>query len=83
MLFVIKFLSSLNFKLVYLKIEYNLALDRILKRKNHFMPSSLLESQIKILEEPRNALEINSNLSVREKSEIIINKYGLNINGEP
>ncbi len=73
-----KFLISLNFKLVYLKIEHNLALDRILKRKNHFMPSSLLESQIKILEEPRKALEIYSNLTVKEISEIIINKYGLN-----
>ena len=72
-----KFLSSLNFKLVYLKIEHNLALDRILKRKNHFMPSSLLESQIKILEEPRTALEIDSNLTVKEISEIITNKYGL------
>ena len=42
------------------------------------MPSSLLESQIKILEEPRKALEINSNLKVKEISEIIINKYCLN-----
>ena len=73
-----KFLISLNFKLVYLKIEHNVALDRILKRKNHFMPPSLFESQIKILEEPRKALEINSNLTVKEISEIIINKYGLN-----
>ena len=72
-----KFLISLNFKLVYLKIEHNLALDRILKRKNHFMPSSLLESQIKILEEPRTALEIDSKLTVKEISEIITNKYGL------
>ena len=72
-----KFLSSLNFKLVYLKIEHNLALDRILKRKNHFMSPSLLESQIKILEEPKTALEIDSNLTVKEISEIITNKYGL------
>ena len=41
------------------------------------MPSSLLESQIKILEEPRTALEINSNLTIKEISKIIINKYGL------
>ena len=72
-----KFLISLNFKLVYLKINHNVALDRIIKRKNHFMPSSLLESQIKILEEPRTALEIDSNLTVKEISEIITNKYGL------
>ena len=72
-----KFLNSLNFKLVYLKVDHNVALDRIIKRKNHFMPSSLLESQIKILEEPRTALEIDSNLTVKEISEIITNKYGL------
>ena len=72
-----KFLISLNFKLVYLKIDHNVALDRIIKRKNHFMPSSLLESQIKILEEPKTALEIDSNLTVKEISEIITNKYGL------
>ena len=72
-----KFLISLNYKLVYLKIEHKVALDRILKRKNHFMPSSLLESQIKILEEPRTALEINSNLTVKEISKIITNKYDL------
>ena len=73
-----KFLISLNFKLVYLKVNHNVALDRIIKRKNHFMPSSLLESQIKILEEPRTALKINSNLKISQISEIIINEYCLN-----
>ena len=67
-----KFLSSLNFKLVYLKIEHNLALDRILKRKNHFMPSSLLESQTKILEEPRKALIINANIEANKIKKIIV-----------
>ena len=67
-----KFLISLNFKLVYLKIEHNLALDRILKRKNHFMPSSLLESQIKILEEPRKALIIDANIEVNKIKKIIV-----------
>ena len=69
---------SLNFKLVYLKIEHNLAMDRILKRKNHFMSPSLLESQIKILEEPKKALEIDSNLKVNQISEIIVKKFFLN-----
>ncbi|GIR79762.1 MAG: gluconokinase [Alphaproteobacteria bacterium] len=69
---------SLNFKLVYLKIEHNVALDRILKRKKHFMPPSLLESQIKILEEPKKALEIDSNLKVNQISEIIVKKFFLN-----
>ena len=73
-----KFLISLNFKLVYLKINHNVALDRIIKRKNHFMPSSLLESQIKILEEPKKSLKIDSNLKISQISEIIINEYCLN-----
>ena len=67
-----KFLISLNFKLVYLKIDHNVALDRIIKRKNHFMPSSLLESQIKILEEPRKALIIDANIEVNKIKKIIV-----------
>ena len=72
-----KFLISLNFQLVYLKIENDVALRRILKRKKHFMPPSLLESQIKILEEPKKALEIDSNLKVIQISEIIIKNFFL------
>ena len=70
-----KSLISLNFQLVYLKIEHDVALRRILKRKKHFMPPSLLESQIKILEEPKKALEIDSNLKVDQISDIIVNKF--------
>ena len=72
-----KSLISLNFELVYLKIEHDVALRRILKRKKHFMPPSLLKSQIKILEEPKKALEIDSNLKVNQISEIIIKKFFL------
>ena len=72
-----KSLISLNFQLVYLKIEHDVALRRILKRKKHFMPPSLLESQIKILEEPKKALEIDSNLKVKQIREIIIEKFFL------
>ena len=72
-----KSLISLNFQLVYLKIEHDVALRRILKRKKHFMPPSLLESQIKILEEPKKALEIDSNLKVNQISEIIVKKFFL------
>ena len=72
-----KSLISLNFQLVYLKIERDVAMRRILKRKKHFMPPSLLESQIKILEEPKKALEIDSNLKVNQISEIIVKKFFL------
>ena len=73
-----KSLNSLNFQLVYLKIKHDLAFRRILKRKKHFMPPSLLQSQIKILEEPKKALEIDSNLKVNQISEIIVKKFFLN-----
>ena len=73
-----KSLISLNFQLVYLKIEHDVALRRILKRKKHFMPPSLLESQIKILEEPKKALEIDSNLKANQISDIIVKKFFLN-----
>ena len=73
-----KSLISLNFQLVYLKIEHDVALRRILKRKKHFMSPSLLESQIKILEEPKKALEIDSNLRVSQISKIIVKKFFLN-----
>ena len=73
-----KSLIPLNFQLVYLKIEHDVALRRILKRKKHFMPPSLLESQIKILEEPKKALEIDSNLKANQISDIIVKKFFLN-----
>ena len=72
-----KSLISLNFQLVYLKIEHDVALRRILKRKKHFMSPLLLKSQIKILEEPKKALEIDSNLKVNQISEIIVKKFFL------
>ena len=62
----------LNYKLVYLKIEHDVALGRILYRKKHFMPPSLLESQIKILEEPRKALIIDANIEVNKIKKIIV-----------
>ena len=42
------------------------------------MHPSLLESQIKILEEPKKSLKIDSNLKISQICEIIINKYRLN-----
>ena len=60
------FLSSLNFKLVYLKIDPETAAKRIANRKNHFMPTSLLKSQIEILEEPEEALIINANIQTKK-----------------
>lgn len=43
-------------KLVYLKGSKSLILSRMQNRKDHFMPSALLDSQFAALEEPQNAL---------------------------
>lgn len=40
-------------RLVYLKGSKQLIADRMARRKNHFMPTSLLDSQFATLEEPR------------------------------
>lgn len=40
-------------RLVYLKGSYDLIADRMQRRRNHFMPVSLLQSQFEALEEPR------------------------------
>ena len=69
------FLSSLNFKLVYLKIDRGIAVKRIANRKNHFIPTSLLKSQIEILEEPKEALIINANIHKEKIKKIIIQKF--------
>jgi len=39
-------------RLVYLKGDRALIADRLARRRNHFMPPSLLDSQFAILEEP-------------------------------
>ena len=62
-------------KLVYLKIDKVTARDRILKRKGHFMPISLLESQINILEEPDESLIIDARVDQKE----ILNQIMKNI----
>ena len=70
-----EFLAPLNFKLVYLKIDKKTAKKRILSRKGHFMPVSLLESQISILEEPDESLIIDATIDQKE----ILNQIMKNI----
>ncbi len=55
--------SNNRIEFVYLKGEYQLIADRMLKR-NHFMPKSLLESQFETLEEPDDAITIDIELDV-------------------
>ena len=49
--------------LVYLKGKRETLCRRLRQRKSHFMPPDLLDSQLKALEEPENALTLSIELS--------------------
>ncbi|MDG5814825.1 gluconokinase [Chitinispirillales bacterium ANBcel5] len=57
---------------VYLYGSYELILKRSTLRTEHFMPSSLVESQFKDLEEPEDALTVSSETKPEEIVEKII-----------
>ena len=64
-----------NYRLIYLKGDFEIIEDRLKKRKAHFMPERLLRDQFNTLEEPVNATIFNvSHLSPEEIiSELIDN----------
>ena len=60
---------------VYLKGSYETLSDRMNNRKGHFMPTTLLKSQLETLEEPEkdeNHIAIDVNLSVSDIIENIM-----------
>ncbi|MEO5944583.1 MAG: gluconokinase [Ferruginibacter sp.] len=68
-----------NIAWVLLSGEYNLIIDRMKHRSNHFMPSALLRSQLSILEIPTNALIVDINLP----PSIIVEKIAAYVFEEP
>ncbi|WP_163397740.1 decarboxylating NADP(+)-dependent phosphogluconate dehydrogenase [Flavobacterium fluviatile] len=58
-------------KWIHLAGSFDQIVERINKRENHYMHSSLLQSQFDILEEPQNALEIDITLKPEEIVAII------------
>ncbi|MHC4264529.1 MAG: gluconokinase [Planctomycetota bacterium] len=46
-------------KFVFLKGTKDIILDRMKNRKEHFMPTSLIESQLETLEEPKAAITVD------------------------
>ena len=66
-----------NSILVYLKISKKDAQNRLSERKDHFMPSSLVESQFKILEEPSSALIYNATNNIDDIVNDICKKINL------
>ncbi|OQY44281.1 MAG: hypothetical protein B6240_10795 [Desulfobacteraceae bacterium 4572_87] len=64
--------ATLQVLLVYLKGTRDTLYRRLRERKNHFMPPDLLNSQLKALEEPRDALTLSIELSLEIICERIV-----------
>ena len=59
-------------KMVFLEGSFEIIMERIGKRKDHYMPSTLLRSQFDTLEIPNDALKVNINRSPQEIVNIVI-----------
>ena len=59
-------------RLVYLRGSYDLILERLHHRTDHFMPADLLSSQFQTLEEPADALMLDIHASPEELAGQII-----------
>ena len=60
-----------NSEWIFLEGSFQQITDRINKRKDHFMSSTLLQSQFDILEEPKDAIKINISLTPISIIEVI------------
>ena len=63
---------------IFLNGDFQMILDRINQRANHYMPVSLLQSQFDALEMPENAFEVDIALSPNQIVEAILSKLGRN-----
>jgi carbohydrate kinase (thermoresistant glucokinase family) len=63
-----------NVEFIYLNSSKELIKRRLASRQNHFMPSSLIDSQFDTLEEPENAIWVDASLSEQEIVDFIFNK---------
>ena len=61
-------------KLIYLYASQSILMNRMAKRKNHFMPTDLLRSQFEVLEEPElsEALHVRVDMPAQEVTDFII-----------
>lgn len=58
--------QRLSLTIVYLELNRTEAIKRLESRKNHFMPVSLIDSQLETLEVPQAALAINASKEPKE-----------------
>ena len=57
--------------IIFLNPEKSKLRDRMNRRSDHFMPTSLLDSQLATLERPKNVFELSSDQSLDEMIEMI------------
>jgi len=55
-----------NFRVVYLKGEFDLIRGRVTSRTHRYMPASLLQSQFDALEPPKGSIEVDVSVPVEE-----------------
>lgn len=60
---------------IYLKGDKNIILDRMKKRKKHFFPLKLLDSQFKALEVPHDAITVRIDKTPEKICKEIMNKF--------
>lgn len=65
-----------TFRWIYLRGERSVILQRMEERKDHFMPPSLVDSQLETLEEPTSALVLDIRQSVAEIVERVLADLG-------
>ena len=68
--------ESGDVKFVFLKGTKDIILQRMKDRKEHFMPTSLIDSQLNTLEEPKDAITVDIASSPKEIVNDIVNKLG-------
>ncbi|MBC8769471.1 gluconokinase [Arenibacter sp. BSSL-BM3] len=69
--------SKIEDKVIWISLEgsFELLLDRLQKRKDHFMPADLLRSQLDTFEPPSRAIKISIEPSPEEIIDIILREY--------
>ncbi len=65
-----------NVEVVYLKAEPDLIRSRLDRRRGHYMPPRLIESQFLDLEEPQEAFSVDAVLPPEQAVEVIRSKLG-------
>jgi gluconokinase len=69
--------GNANTVIVYLRGSFDLILNRMMARRDHYMKAEMLRSQFEALEEPTDVVAIDIDQDVNTITTLIINKLGL------